>query len=702
METNNKNKIEKYDDNSDNENKNKNKKESKNKKKKKTSLYTRRIMDIQELKSLLNENSSHGLCGSMNLGNTCFMNSAIACLSNCYELTLYFISGKFKEDINRDNKLGMGGALAEEWGSLLYQYWVEHTRVGDPSELKKIFGNKIKRFSGYSQQDSNEFIDLFLDNLNEDLNRVTEKKYIELQPKGEKETDEDCSRRFWKNYLDRNDSIITDLFCGQIKCTLSCPECNLINVTFDPFISLNLNLPQTKRYNSHNIYYNKFTCFYVPKYCICTPYKLVFHYDDKDSSFNDLFRSLRPEYDFRFRKNLNNLLIAYVDNNKIKCRIKEEEKLNELDSDDYIFVYDLSEESDYLLNIYFIDNSEPKERLSIYPRTFTLSKNSNFDELMKKIYLSIRKLILIPFYDEKRETDELAEKIKDTLENNETDYNELIDNIQGEYNQLFHNEKTQNHRYFQSFINNIPFKIYLVNDIHNPSDKIYILDNKNFINISQDFSSKTGINNFSDQLSESFLELIKTFHIVIEFDTDSKYINKNLFKLNNCKKFSFNYKERIKNEEEEDGKLTLKKCFDIFQKEEKLKEGDEWYCPHCKKHVLANKKMELYYLPKLLILCFKRFTKSSYFWEKNEEEIDFPINNLDMKDYVVGPDKEQSVYDLFAVSQHSGSSSFGHYTALCKNFNNWYSYNDSSVSISKPEYAVSSQAYVLFYRRKTD
>jgi hypothetical protein len=56
-----------------------------------------------------------------------------------------------------------------------------------------------------------------------------------------------------------------------------------------------------------------------------------------------------------------------------------------LDSDDYIFVYDLSEESDYLLNIYFIDNSKPKEPLSIYPRTFTLSKNSNFDELMKKI-----------------------------------------------------------------------------------------------------------------------------------------------------------------------------------------------------------------------------------------------------------------------------------------------------------------------------
>ena len=113
--------------------------------------------------------------------------------------------------------------------------------------------------------------------------------------------------------------------------------------------------------------------------------------------------------------------------------------------------------------------------------------------------------------------------------------------------------------------------------------------------------------------------------------------------------------------------------------------------------------MDLYYLPKILIICFKRFVKDSYRWEKNEDEVEFPINNLDIKDFVIGPDKDHSKYDLFAVSQHYGSTGFGHYTAVCKNYDGkWYSYNDSSCSETNENEAQSSAAYVLFYRRQTD
>ena len=113
--------------------------------------------------------------------------------------------------------------------------------------------------------------------------------------------------------------------------------------------------------------------------------------------------------------------------------------------------------------------------------------------------------------------------------------------------------------------------------------------------------------------------------------------------------------------------------------------------------------MDIFYLPKILIISFKRFLKESSSWEKNDEDIDFPINNFDMKDIIIGPDKDHSIYDLFAVSQHYGSTEGGHYTSVCKNRGKWYIYDDSSVKETNSSKSIlNSAAYVLFYRRQTD
>ena len=671
------------------------------------SLYTRRVIDISNISKFLTKESTHGLCGGKNLGNTCFMNSSIACISNCTELTYYFLSGDYIKDINKENKLGMGGKLAMSWGALLQQYWVEKTRVGNPAEFKKTLGDKVKMFRGFGQQDSNEFMNFFIDYLNEDLNGTTQKPYIELDSKKEDESDEECSKRFWESNLTRNDSVITDLFCGQYKSTIVCPDCGNINITFDPFNTLTLSLVnksnESDKANEDYEYIDEFHIFYVPKYSIRKPVRIIIKNIIKNANLDELFKALGNKRDFIYKDLINELFYIKISNSKLVDFIEDISEIED-HTDDFIFSYDVLDELENIKIPIYFKNSE-------FPRVVSGTEDMTLEELRKKIYLNIRKYIYSPLVpiEEQKDKDTLSQEIQNYLHNMNIKDDKIIQMIEDEYKILFNpenkDEKIKNN--INNFLNDIPFNIYLQEK--NSDKKIVIIDKNNFFKISEELSNLLGINSFEDTFSEK-LSLLDNYEIYVDFNTNSKYINNKEMKLNYCLVYKTDFKNvkiKIKKNNKNisasnNSTITLGDCLKNFSKEEKLEAGNEWYCPKCKKHTLATKKMELYYLPKILIICFKRFMRESYRWRKNEQLVDFPINNLNMGDYMIGPDKEHSKYNLFAVSQHYGSTAFGHYTAVCKNFNKWYSYNDSSVHPCSENDARSSAAYVLFYRRETD
>lgn len=124
--------------------------------------------------------------------------------------------------------------------------------------------------------------------------------------------------------------------------------------------------------------------------------------------------------------------------------------------------------------------------------------------------------------------------------------------------------------------------------------------------------------------------------------------------------------------------IDLEDCFNETGKREVLSEDNAWYCNRCKELRQANKTLEIWTIPDILVVHMKRFGGSRSFRDKIDVAVDYPIEGLDMTDKVgVKEDGKEYVYDLFAVDNHFGGLGGGHYTAAAKNFNDgeWYDYN---------------------------
>merc|ERR1719153_1383272 len=186
--------------------------------------------------------SGGGASGLRNIGNTCFMNSVIQCLSNTKLLTNYLLNDDYVRDINTSNS-SMKGSLIKAFATVIKGLWKGNGRVVDPSSLKGAVNRFAPRFSGYNQEDSQEFLRYLLEGLHEDVNRVlTKPTPINTEIDSSLSVCEQAMEA-WKRYIRRDDSHLVDLFVGQLKSTLRCSDCSHESVTFEPFWDLSLGIP---------------------------------------------------------------------------------------------------------------------------------------------------------------------------------------------------------------------------------------------------------------------------------------------------------------------------------------------------------------------------------------------------------------------------------------------------------------------------
>lgn len=178
------------------------------------------------------------------------MNSALQCIRSVEELTKYFLTNEHVDEVNYENKLGYGGEIANAYALLLKQFYNKKASQSSvtPRNFKDVVGRHATQFSGWGQQDTQEFLGFLLDALQEDLSRVKKRQYIELPDStdemvGNHELIRKLAAEHWDIHKRRDDSVIGDLFKGLYKSTLVCPTCDKVSIKFEPFNNLTLPLP---------------------------------------------------------------------------------------------------------------------------------------------------------------------------------------------------------------------------------------------------------------------------------------------------------------------------------------------------------------------------------------------------------------------------------------------------------------------------
>ena len=132
--------------------------------------------------------------------------------------------------------------------------------------------------------------------------------------------------------------------------------------------------------------------------------------------------------------------------------------------------------------------------------------------------------------------------------------------------------------------------------------------------------------------------------------------------------------------------ISLYDSLDCFIKP-KIISKENWLCNHCKSN-LCKRNMSLYKLPYYLIIQLKK---------EKDEFIEYK-EILNLKDYISSEDKDNSIYDLYAVLLKKEAFPGYNYFNYCKNFNNWISFSNNELKlIENPNTRI---GYLLFYKRR--
>ncbi|KAH7105795.1 cysteine proteinase [Auriculariales sp. MPI-PUGE-AT-0066] len=637
-----------------------------------------------------------GTMGLVNLGNTCFMNSALQCLVHTPELADYFLHDVFKQELNRDNPLGMGGAVADAFGDLVHRLWETSQSSLAPRDFKTAIARFAPQFIGYQQHDSQELLAFLLDGLHEDLNRVLKKPYVEnpdWDGGGEREMLA-LANKTWEGYMSRNDSIIVDLFQGQYKSTLICPECDKVSITFDPFMYLTLPLPVDKRW-SHVIHF--------------APWEgggtiINVHVNlPANASLRELKNTVaRYLTDDNHTVDGRNLHIAEIWSGKFYKHFEDGDIVNTIQTNDQVVCYQLpckpghgrreTPPQDYIViqvvsrhakpeggtyrgygnfakthgepfgypflaaltpeqardehTIYaalieryaqWIPSEKSQDLYSWEPRSPPLSSSDGFASTITDGSLTESEdddMVCVERSDAIEREDEPAALITEHREDGEI---VVVSELQPPVRSVSISSSAASRHDPEVDCVGPKKDLFTMSLVPGNDDSTYHVEKE--VHWNERKQDAAGAPAGTEDAPSPFIGCLKRGDIIycewlrpmVDFFFSSDD-PRNLMPIS---------LQELKHPEfeaaEEEAKiratrtLHLDDCLNEFTREEILSEEDPWYCPRCKKHQQATKKFELWKVPDVLVIHLKRFSNSRMLRDKIDTLVDFPIESLDLE-----------------------------------------------------------------------
>lgn len=627
-----------------------------------------------------------GVTGLRNHGNTCFINAILQCISHTDILAEYFVLDQYKIDLSRRNKLNSKkyGTKGEVTEQLALILKALWACQYNP-ELSTTFKQVVERHgSQYKGTQQHDALEF--------LQWLLDKVHEDLNTASKKKyksiktsgrSDEVIAAETLANHIRCNNSFIQAVFQAQYRSSLSCSRCCTQSNTFDPFQCISVQLPQIHR---HSIYV---TVLYTSQ----QPRQVKIGVNlPSGATVTELRDCLQSDTSIARA----NMLLTEISESGFLRTFTDTQGIGVITEIDPIYCIEVAQLKDveedstsaYVLlcwiNVLVKDGSCTRFGS---PYTMQVSRETSYEDLQK---LMLKEMAAV-LHDDILTSEQPPGVFKIRISDPACDDNEPPCYL----------EPTLQH---PLFMEDIDQALALCSEEGGPPHVKFVLE----------------------WTPETKNSIIADDSDVIEEHSSVK---------------------QLKAQALQGGvPLTLEECLRHYTKAETLTLDDAWRCPHCQQYLPVIKTLDVWSLPDILVVHFKRFrqqTLKGRLSTKLTTMVDFPVFGFDMSPHLAhkknsnlsndltdnqntvilggvgwSPWKRQrkqsqvsdNTYDLYGVCYHHGTDlETGHYTAACRNpyDNQWYLYDDTKVTnISQQTSDISSvlvnnSAYILFYQKRS-